>query len=83
MKAKKVKETPEQIAERKRAEAARFKAIQGAVSERTARFQRLSNNRASLFGGGVQRRTSLVGAQTSQNGGSEFFQLVREAVRRS
>ena len=83
MKAKKVKETPEQVAERKRSEAARFKAIQREVTERTSQFQRLSNSRASLFGGGVQSWTSLVGVQTSQNGGSKFFQLVREAVRRS
>ena len=59
MKSKKVKETPEQEAERKRAQAARFKAIQSAVSERTAQFQRLTNSRASLFGGVVQRRVSL------------------------
>lgn len=59
MKAKKVKETPEQKAERKRAEASRIKAIQGAVSERTAQFQRLTNNRSSLFGGLVQSRVSL------------------------
>ena len=59
MKAKKVKETPEQKAERRRTEAARFKAIQSAVSDRTAQFQRLTNSRSSLFGGGVQRRVSL------------------------
>ena len=81
MKAKKVKETPEQVAERKRAEAARFNAIQRAVSDRTAQFQRRTNPRSSLFGGGEQRRASLVSVQTSQNGG--FFSLVREAVSRS
>ena len=59
MKAKKVKETPEQVAERKRSEAARFKAIQREVTERTSQFQRLANPRSSLFGGVVQRRVSL------------------------
>ncbi len=65
MKAKKVKETPEQAAERKRAEADRFRAIQSAASDRTAQFQRLTNPRSSLFGGGAQGRTSLFGGGSS------------------
>lgn len=59
MKGKKVKETPEQKAERARAQADRFKAIQEAVSERTSRFQRLTSPRSTLFRGSVQRRPSL------------------------
>ena len=60
MKAKKVKETLEQVAERKRSEFARFRAIQRAVTGRTSQFQRLANPRSSLFGGVVQRRVSLL-----------------------
>ena len=59
MKAKKVKETAEQKAERFRAEAGRARAIQVGVARRTTEFQRRTNRRASLFGGGVQSRVSL------------------------
>ncbi len=59
MKAKKVKETAEQKAERLRAQALRIKTVQKEVSERTTQFQRLTNPRASLFGSMMQRRVPL------------------------
>lgn len=56
----KPKETSEQKAERLRADASRSRAVQRAVSTRTSDFRRLTNPRASLFGGAVtQNRAPL------------------------
>lgn len=59
MKTPKVKETPEQKAERVRAKEAQARAIQTNVQNRTSMFARLVNPGVSLITGAVRRRIGL------------------------